>query len=126
MAQTTPSPSDIFKNIVWDAWVKLAVAKVCTALALSVTGPFGFIIGTLMTFFADNFYAIAVLYVDFAVIKMRNAVHQQQFDNASEQLAIILAEYGPDSKEFADAHVKEQQAFWNLITVKPDPLGVHN
>lgn len=122
---TPPSIADLFKSLVWDNFVKMAISDLLTALAISATGPLGWIITSVVTMFANKLFAAFAMFADISTIKLRNAIHQSQFDNASQMLGITLSEYGPNSKEFEDAHAKEQQAFYNLITIKVDPLGVN-
>jgi hypothetical protein len=117
---------NLFKSLVWDAWVKIAVSRILSTLALSATGPIGWLVTTAVTKIADQLFQVIVMLADITTIKLKNAVHQAQFDSASEKLGIIFSEYGPESQEYKDAHDKEKAAFFNLITIKLDPLGINS
>lgn len=126
---TNPNPIDstlvnLFKSLVWDSLVKKLIASILTKLMLTATGPLGWFVGTVVTKISDQLFVIFSMFADVSTIRLRNAIHQKQFDDASEKLGIVLAEHGPNSQEFQNAHAKEQDAFYNLITIKVDPLGI--
>jgi len=115
---------NLFYSIVWTSWVKLLIGKICASLFLSTTGPLGWIIGTAVTSISKQLFLTLAMFADVTSIRLINAIHQAQFDTASERLGIVAAEFGPTSTEFQKAHAEEQQAFYNLITIKVNPIGI--
>jgi hypothetical protein len=124
---------DLFKTIVWDNLVQLAINDMVAAIPFATvgfasyfTGPAIWILTQLTLIITNQLYKIISMLTDLGTIKLRNAIHQQEFDSASEKLSIILTESGPTSQEFINAHNAEVQNFWKVIAVSPDPLGVNS
>lgn len=116
----------LFKTIVWDSWVKYAYTQALATIGLSATGFFGGLVIKIFVWVGNFIFKAMEMFADISTIQLRDAIHRAQFESASQKLGILFIEYGPDSKEFKDAHIKEQSDFFNLITVKPDPLGINS
>jgi hypothetical protein len=123
-ATTTPTPISLFKTIIWNSFTKLAISELLASLGIAA-GPLGWIVTQVVTLISDRIYAVASMLLDLGTIKLRNAIHQAQFDNASEKLGIIAAEYDTTTPEFQKAHQDEQTAFYNLVSFNSDPLHIN-
>lgn len=115
----------LFKTIVWDSMVRSAVTKLLAALILTPTG----IVGEFVTWVALKatdwvFNNLVIPFVKVETIKLKNEIHQKQFDDASASLAIVAKDKGINSPEFAAQHSKEQNAFYNLVHFNSKPLVV--
>lgn len=118
--------TDNFKSLIWDNLVKLALKSGIEWLAkkfsLAWLVPTGFIYGILVDavlFLAGKFYMYIAAVLNLQAIMIRNESHLIAFSSADEKLAIIAKDYGVDSEQFKEAHVSEQNAFYNLIERSP-------
>lgn len=122
------SQSDLFKSLVWDNLVKAAIAFLLSNIGIAATGFLGGIVTGFVTevvmLICNQLYAGLSMFVDLQVIQIRNDIDRAKFEAASEKLAIVWSEYGANSKEYQEAHEVEKNAFYKLVSFRPNPIGV--
>ena len=109
-----PDIGDVFKDLVWDAIVKAALARLFAAIPWLGWGPVGILVSWVVGHFAEKLYGAMALAIDFRLIAYRNEQHRQAFETASVTLKIIARDQGIDSEQFQkarEAHAKALSKF---------------
>jgi hypothetical protein len=108
--------ADAFKDLIWSALVKAAIAALTKAipfLGIPVIGP---IVALVVGLFADRLYDALKLTLDLKAIAIRNEEHRKAFDVASVKLAILARDKGADSQEYKDARDAHKSALARFVT----------
>lgn len=119
------TPADILKSLVWDNIIKIALTDLLVAWGLASGGLEATMVSYVFTLVANGIWKAVLMLLNIGTIKLLSDVHQKAFDDASEKLAIVEKEFGPQSQQYKDAHEKEKSAFYDRIAFKPNPLGDH-
>lgn len=93
----------IFKSLVWDTALtagETALIAQVPFLGLPIVRT---ITHWMVTSVSNWIYSALVLFVDVEAIKLVNAIHQAEYDSASEQLKIIAIDKGINSDDFKKA-----------------------
>lgn len=108
--------SDLFKTLVWDNLVKVAINKLFAALPSWATwGPFGTIISMVIIKAADFIYNELGEWIDVEQIAFKNNQLKKEFDNYYVNLKLIARENGELSDEFISARKDSQKHFFDFI-----------
>jgi hypothetical protein len=118
-----PSPIDIgldlFKNLVWDVWVKAVLGRLFAAVPLFGWGPIGFFVTSMVMKFTDALYSSIKEFINIEAIEFRNKEFGKAYATASVKLKIIAREKGIDSPEFRSARDADKIALSNLARFGP-------
>lgn len=115
----------IFKSMVWDLLIKQAIADALAWLPLSISGPFGIVIGKAIGWLGDKLFTYFITVVKIEDISLMNSIHDKMYKNAQLKLKIIAKESGVDSQEFKNENAKMQDALWDFVRFNADPLKLH-
>lgn len=91
---------DIFKDLIWNALVKFALAKLFEAIPFLAWGPVGLIVGWLAGKIADYIYEALSEAVNFELIVIRKVEFAKEYALQSYNLKMIAQGKGIDSDEF--------------------------
>jgi hypothetical protein len=91
---------DLFKDLVFDPLVKLAISRIIALAPWLSFGPISFIVGQVVTYVAGIVYEVMKDFINFEVILLRNAEHQKALIDALTALQKAAREKGTDSPEF--------------------------
>lgn len=111
---------DLFYDLIWSQIIKSISTRIITYFALSSTSFFGgigiAIITKVLKVVTDVIYDHLKMYFDFKSIQFKNRILQEKWQKASDNLSVVLIEYGENSEEFKDQHKKEQARFYETFT----------
>ena len=105
-----PDIGDIFKDLIWDTLVKVALMKLFAAVPWLGWGPVGVLVGWIAGMLADALYEALRLAVDLQMITFKNEAHRRAFDDAGVKLKLIAKDKGIESPEFKEARVRHREA----------------
>lgn len=108
---------EIFKNLIWDSLVKLALSRLFAAIPWLGWGPIGVLVGWIVGMFADQIYDALKLAVNMQVIVFRNEKLKAAYDKASVQLRIVAHDKGIESEEFRLEREKHKKALSELVRI---------
>ncbi len=108
---------NIYKNLVWDNILLAAETLLYGYVPFLNVPPLNWIINTCLQKFWDQLFKIQKLLIDVSVIKFKDAIHQNAFDQASLKLKIVSVEGGFGSAEYQEALKNEKAAFSKFIGV---------
>jgi hypothetical protein len=116
---------NLFKTIIWDAFIKSAITDGLAAIGLSLGNPlvvpFTFLFTKMTDWFFKNYFAPAV---NIETIILADNIHQKIWSDAQIKLKIIAKESGIDSEAFKKEHQVEQDKFYAAIKFRNNPLVV--
>jgi hypothetical protein len=113
--KTLSQVEDIFKSVVWDNLIQVALAALfayAPFLALPVLKP---VISYIITMFSDKLFSAAKLAIDLEAIVLINESHKKAYANASVALKIIAHSKGIGSPEFLEARENAKKSFAKFI-----------
>lgn len=93
----------LFKQLVWDAIVKLVISRLFAALPFLGWGPIGVVASYAVTLIADRLFKEIALFINLQLVVLKNNIHHAQFAAAAIDLRSIGLSKGIDSQEFKDA-----------------------
>lgn len=106
---------DVFKELVWDGFVRASIASLFAAVPFLTWGPLGFLITTVVMLFTDRLYAAVKMTVDLEVIVFKNKQFESAFDNAAIKLKVVAVDYGGDSSQYKAARIEHQKALSQFV-----------
>jgi hypothetical protein len=109
-----PDIGDTFKELVWDALIKAAIASLIKAVPFLGWGPAGAVLTWVVQKFTDYLYSTLVTSFNVAKMPFLNEAHRVAFDDATVKLRIIAAGEGINSDAFRkarDEHKKRLSEF---------------
>lgn len=106
---------DVFKSLIFDELVKVAIAKIIGLAPFLSWGPISFIVGKLVTYIAGELYVLLKDAINFHVILLNNAQHHTAYIDAQIQLKNIAKEKGIDSDEFKAQRQKHAASLAKFI-----------
>lgn len=106
---------DIFKSLIFDTLVKIAIEKIIALAPWLSFGPISFVVSTVVTMIANKLYEVLKEVVNLELIILKNDAHQRAFISAAIQLKSVATKYGPDSMEFTEYREKHKKALSDLI-----------
>lgn len=109
--------SEIFKSLVWDTIVKVALEQLFLAVPLLGWGPIGYVVSWIAVYFADKLYDVVKLAVDLEVIVIRNEVHKREYAGAAVKLKLLAKSKGVDSDEFKKARDEQKETLSRFIRI---------
>jgi hypothetical protein len=98
--------TELFKSMVWDKLVSLAIKRLLIKIPFLAWGPFGWITTQIISYLATELFLVIKEFVDFKTIAFVNKEHQKAFDLASVELKLLAMQKGADSPEFKEAREK--------------------
>ena len=110
-----PDIGDIFKDLVWNALVKLAISKLFAAVPWLGWGPIGVIVGWIAGMLAEQLYDAMRMAVDLQLIAFKNDKLRKAFDGASVTLKIIAKDKGITSPEFQEARKAHREVLATFV-----------
>lgn len=110
---------DLFKGLVFDQLVKLAIQRILGMAAWLSWGPIAFIITRVVVFVADKLYEGVKDYVNIEYIMLRNETYHKQFIQAQYVLKGVASEKGVDSEEFRKARDEHKKALSKFVYIGP-------
>ncbi len=105
----------VFKDLVWDALVKAALARLFIAVPWLAWGPLGAVVGFIVNIYADKLFKELELGLDLTYIKFHNKEGEKEFRLASVKLSIEAIAHGVDSPEYKEANEKAKAAFAQYV-----------
>lgn len=105
---------DLFKELIWDAAVKMALEKLFAKVAFLAWGPFGAAITWIVEKYGDELYEIIHTYIDLKLIVFRNKELLARYADASVRLKLAAAG-GLDTPEFRKARDEDKIALSNFM-----------
>ena len=105
----------IFKSLIWDNAVSGALVALFTYCPYLAVPPLKQIISGVGRMATDGLFKFLKLFVDVSAIKLKNAVAQHEYDNASVRLMIVAIEKGVDSEEFRKANEADKAALAKFV-----------
>ncbi len=115
--------ADLFKRLVWDRLVDLAVKKIATKVLVRLpawlAGPLGWIIGEVVTWIASEIFSVVKEFIAFEAIAFINKEHQVAFDRASVELKILAMQKGIDSIEYKEAREHAKKSLSTFVRYTP-------
>lgn len=106
---------DTFKELVWDAMIKAALAALFKAVPWLGWGPLGVVLTWLAQKFTDYLYSTAVMVFNVSKMPFLNEAHRREFDDATVKLRIIAAGEGIDSEAFRKARDERKIAMAKFV-----------
>jgi len=109
-----PDIGDTFKDLVWDAMVRVALQALFSAVPWLGWGPIGVVVGWIVGMVANYLYSSVKMAIDLNAIALKNEEHRRAYDDAGVKLKLIAKDKGIDSPEFRaarDDHKKRLAAF---------------
>ncbi len=115
-----PDLGDLFKSLVWDNIVKMAITRLFSFLpGFLVGGPIGLFLRPIITGFivkfTDQLYEFLRLTINFQMIVFKVEDLERKYTEAGVELASIANEKGIDSPEFAEARKANDEAFYDFV-----------
>lgn len=107
--------SGLFKSLVWDTLVKVALQQLFLAVPLLGWGPIGYVVSWVVVKLTDKLYDVTKTAVDLEVIVLRNEEHRREYAVAAVKLKLIAKSKGVDSPEFKNAREEHQQALSRFV-----------
>lgn len=101
---------DLFKDLIFDPLVKLAIGQIVGLAPFLSFGPVAFIVGQVVTYVAGKLYELLKDTINLEVILINNAAHHAAFVSASIDLKRIAQTKGIDSVEFNESREKHKIA----------------
>lgn len=108
------SALDTFKELVFDALVRLLISRIIALAGWLSFGPVSFIISQVVTYVANQLYELLRDQINFQYIMLRNDKFHAEYVKASLELQAAFDKLGKDSKEYRelrDAHKKALSEF---------------
>lgn len=106
---------DIFKSLVFDQLVKMAISQIVGLAPFLAFGPIAFIVGKVVTYVAEKLYEGFKDYINIELIILKNAADHRAFVDAQVELKKIALAKGIDSEEFRSANAVHKKAFADLM-----------
>ncbi len=123
MGETEISPqidyASFLKDVVWVALVKLATAKLISALPFLGWGPIGWITGLVVGMVGAAVYDAMDEAFRLQMIQFKNEKFQREYDTASVKLKIVALNHGIDSPQFREERKKNVEALSKLVSFVP-------
>lgn len=113
-----PEKPDLFKGIVWDALIKLALQQLFKAIPFLGWGPIGWIVTWIIGHFMDKLYEGLKEHIDLQGIAIRNEELRLKYDVASIRLHSLAVEQGENSDAYKAELEKENSAFLDAISLR--------
>jgi len=107
---------DVFRDLVWDQLVKLAISKIIGLAPFLSWGPVGFIVGKVVTYVAGMLYEELHEAVNFQVIILKHASHHRAFVDSQITLKSIAELKGINSQEFKNAREIHKAALAKFVS----------
>lgn len=105
---------DVFKDMVFDQLVKLAISHIIGLAPFLSFGPVAFVISRVVVYIANLLYGVMKDAINFQVILLNNSIHHKAFISAQIQLRQLAKEKGIESPEFKKSredHAKHLSTF---------------
>lgn len=106
---------DVFKDLIFDAQVKVVIAYITGLAPFLAFGPLAFIIARVVTYVADVLYAQLREVVNFQLILLNNAENHREYADAQIELSRIAKIKGIDSIEFRVLREKHKKALAKFV-----------
>ncbi len=107
--------NDIFKSLIWDALIKLALTQLFKAIPFLGWGPIGWIVSMIAVYFGNKLYDVVEMFINFKMIIFNNEKLHREYVDASINLKNLAEINGIDSEEFKDAREKHKKSLSALI-----------
>lgn len=107
--------SEIFKKLVWDTLVTVAIKQLFAAVPWLGWGPVGVIVGWVGGLVADQIYKALDMMVALQLIVIKNKALAKDFAAAALTLKEIGQAKGIDSPEFKEARDEHKKRLAELI-----------
>ena len=78
--------SGLFKDLLWDNLIKLALSNLFAAVPFLGWGPVGWFVTYIVTKYSDQFYAVMEMHFDLQAIAFKNEELRLAYDSASVKL----------------------------------------
>ena len=105
----------IFKDLVWDVLVRVALSKLFQSVPFLGWGPLGMLVGWAVGIFGSMLFEAVREAVQLEVIVLRNEAHRKAFAAAATNLKAIARDKGPDSNEFKEARDAHRKALSEFV-----------
>lgn len=116
---------DLFKSLIWDSLVKVAIEKLIVAAPFLSWGPLAPIFSFIITKITDVLYEQIIKFIDVEAIVFRDKILEQQYNNHYVNLKTVARDYGELSPEFEKAHEESQKYFSDFVRFNiPVPSSV--
>lgn len=106
---------DVFKELIWSAIKKAALAALFKAVPWLAWGPLGVAVGFVVGLAADYLYDAIKMTIDLKMIVFKNDQLRRAYDDASAKLAIIAHGKGIDSPEFKSAREEHKKKLSEFV-----------
>jgi len=106
---------DLFKELVFDELVKLAIKKLISKFAFLGWGPIGILTNFAVTKFAEMLYENLEEYIEMRKIAFRNKKLEKEFNKKAVHLKLISRQFEVDSPEFLEAKNEAKKALSNIV-----------
>lgn len=105
---------DTFKELVFDAIVRMLISRIISLAGWLSFGPVSFIVSQVVFYISNQLYALLREQINFQFIMLRNDKFHAEYVKASLDLQAAFDKFGGESKEFQelrDAHKKSLSDF---------------
>ena len=106
---------DLFKDLVFDKLVSLALKKLFAKVAFLSWGPIGWFVTFIVNKFAKMLYEELEMHLAIQQIAFRNKSFEKEFNKESVKLKLISRDLGPESPEFLEAKNVAKKSLSNLV-----------
>lgn len=105
----------LFKDLVFDNVVKIAIERLFLKVPLLAWGPLGYFIALGLTKFADVLFEVLDEMVDLKGIALNKLNLRDKYVEAAVKLNLIAQEKGIESEEFKKARIEDMEKFSQFI-----------
>jgi len=109
---------DLFKDLVFDKLIDLALNKLFASIPALGWGPIGWLVSYAVKKFATILYEEMGMHLAIQNIAFRNTVFEKEFRDASVRLKLV-SRLGVDSEEYKEALREAQNSMDNVIKFEP-------
>jgi hypothetical protein len=106
---------EIFKSLVFDVLVQVALKALFSAIPFLGFGPIGIIVGFVVSLFASKLFDAVKLYIDINAIAVKNTQLNKDFRDAAVKLKIVSMDKGANSQEFKLAREEHKKRLAALV-----------
>jgi len=107
--------SEIFKSLIWDSLVSLALKQLFKAIPFLGWGPIGAIVSWFAFKFANMIFDHVEMFINFQLIAFKNEKLAKEYGAAAVTLKEIGESKGIESEEFKNARQAHKESLARLI-----------
>lgn len=110
--------AELFKTLVWNKLISVALQRLFLAVPLLGWGPIGFVITWAVNKIASMVYEEMKMTIELKMIQMTNEAHQKSYELACMRIVLAYNMKGGDSDEYKLARKQAHDALSEFVKLR--------